>query len=200
MTHKILVVETNAPILEMLHEILTGEGSEVRTTNDGYALHYGSPFHPDLVLMDVLIPEMARQCGQNSPDHTAPTHDIPIILMTAQQRKPHMTQALVIDFVFSNRSILTCCWRKSVAFWSRAGPGKTAVSAKRGHSARAAHANTGVPDTYAGSTVVAFLCAAHRCSRRVKPADTHPSAKLNRRFTPTIPPKIPLYRRSFGAG
>ena len=66
MTYKILVVENDTAILEMLHEILTEEGYEVCMANDGDDLQTGLPFQPDLVLMDVFNPgDGGARMGEN---------------------------------------------------------------------------------------------------------------------------------------
>lgn len=58
-THKVLVVDDEEPILELLRYNLEKAGYEVETARDGHhALDAARSFHPDLVLLDIMMPEM----------------------------------------------------------------------------------------------------------------------------------------------
>lgn len=57
--HKVLVVDDEEPILELLKYNLEKAGYQVETAADGVrALETARRFHPDLVLLDIMMPEM----------------------------------------------------------------------------------------------------------------------------------------------
>ena len=100
MAHKILVVDDDL-ILEMLSDVLTEEGYEVRTSVDGKAVQDAPAFQPDMILMDVMMPQMnGIEVSQHLKRNSATTH-IPIILMTAVgQPPPRLAQAVVNGILF----------------------------------------------------------------------------------------------------
>lgn len=56
---KILVVDDEEPILELLKYNLEKEGYDVRAASDGtQAVETAKKFHPDLVLLDIMMPKM----------------------------------------------------------------------------------------------------------------------------------------------
>lgn len=56
---KVLVVDDEEPILELLKYNLEKEGYSVETANDGLkAVEMAKKFHPDLVLLDIMMPVM----------------------------------------------------------------------------------------------------------------------------------------------
>ncbi|MBK5279639.1 MAG: response regulator transcription factor [Bacteroidia bacterium] len=58
-SQKILVVDDEEPILELLKYNLEKEGYEVRVAADGQAgVEIAKKFHPDLVLLDIMMPKM----------------------------------------------------------------------------------------------------------------------------------------------
>src|SRR3569832_219646 len=58
-THKVLVVDDEEPILELLKYNLEKSGYEVRTASDGMkAIDIAKKFLPDLVLLDIMMPKM----------------------------------------------------------------------------------------------------------------------------------------------
>jgi two-component system alkaline phosphatase synthesis response regulator PhoP len=58
-THKVLVVDDEEPILELLKYNLEKSGYEVRTAIDGMkAIEIAKKFIPDLVLLDIMMPKM----------------------------------------------------------------------------------------------------------------------------------------------
>jgi two-component system, OmpR family, alkaline phosphatase synthesis response regulator PhoP len=57
--HKVLVVDDEEPILELLKYNLEKEGYDVKTANDGVkAVEIARKFVPDLVLLDIMMPKM----------------------------------------------------------------------------------------------------------------------------------------------
>lgn len=58
-SQKVLVVDDEEPILELLKYNLEKQGYEVKTAIDGQvAVDIAKKFHPDLVLLDIMMPKM----------------------------------------------------------------------------------------------------------------------------------------------
>ena len=58
-SHKVLVVDDEEPILELLKYNLEKGGYDVRTASDGFlAVEKAKKFIPDLVLLDIMMPKM----------------------------------------------------------------------------------------------------------------------------------------------
>jgi two-component system alkaline phosphatase synthesis response regulator PhoP len=58
-SQKVLVVDDEEPILELLKYNLEKQGYEVKTASNGQiALEVAKKFHPDLVLLDIMMPKM----------------------------------------------------------------------------------------------------------------------------------------------
>jgi CheY-like chemotaxis protein len=80
---RVLIVEDEAEVAEMVAELLGQEGFEPRRTSGEAALEDALRFHPDVVLLDLMMPgvdgmEVARRLQAN-----VATRALPIILMTA---------------------------------------------------------------------------------------------------------------------
>jgi two-component system, OmpR family, alkaline phosphatase synthesis response regulator PhoP len=58
-SQKVLVVDDEEPILELLKYNLEKQGYEVKTASDGFTgVDIARRFHPDLVLLDIMMPKM----------------------------------------------------------------------------------------------------------------------------------------------
>jgi two-component system alkaline phosphatase synthesis response regulator PhoP len=58
-SQKVLVVDDEEPILELLKYNLEKQGYDVKTATDGQvAVDIARKFHPDLVLLDIMMPKM----------------------------------------------------------------------------------------------------------------------------------------------
>ncbi len=85
MTKKILIVEDNIDLIHVLGLALELEGYEIIRATDGkQALNMAASKLPDLILLDLSLPDMdglevARQTRQNSK-----THSIPILATTGR--------------------------------------------------------------------------------------------------------------------
>lgn len=82
---RILVIDDYPAILGLLQLTLTTAGHEVVTASDGVSgLALAERVHPDLVLVDVDMPEMdgVAVCGGLKRDPG--TRDIPVLLMTGR--------------------------------------------------------------------------------------------------------------------
>src|SRR5512136_1503692 len=82
----ILVVDDTAFNLTLLSKILSKAGYKVRTApNGGLALTRVELEKPDLILLDIMMPEISgyEVCSQLKA--SAPTRDIPVIFLSALQ-------------------------------------------------------------------------------------------------------------------
>jgi two-component system phosphate regulon response regulator PhoB len=82
--HRILVVEDNAAIVEVLELLLKDTGYEVLTTTDGHSVErLMQEWQPDVVLLDLLLPGLQGEViCQQIKSHTTLKH-IPLVLMSA---------------------------------------------------------------------------------------------------------------------
>jgi putative two-component system response regulator len=82
---RILVVDDNSSISGLLHQLLTGEGYEVRTASDGVeALACVASYKPDLLLLDLSMPRLNGDevCKRLKSDPA--TRLTQVIMVTAQ--------------------------------------------------------------------------------------------------------------------
>lgn len=110
MPKKILVVDDEKPISDIIKFNLTKEGFEVETAYDGEeAVEKVESYDPDLMILDLMLPkkdglEVAREVRQ--------THDMPIIMVTAKDTEIDKVLGLEMgadDYVtkpFSNRELV----------------------------------------------------------------------------------------------
>ncbi|MFD1393321.1 response regulator YycF [Lacticaseibacillus jixianensis] len=110
MAKKILVVDDEKPILDIVKFNLNKEGYDVVTAEDGEeALAKVSEEEPDLIILDLMLPkidglEVARQVRKD--------HDTPIIMLTAKDSEIDKVLGLEMgadDYVtkpFSNRELV----------------------------------------------------------------------------------------------
>ena len=110
MPKKILVVDDEKPISDIIKFNLTKEGFDVETAYDGEeAVEKVEEYNPDLMILDLMLPkkdglEVAREVRQ--------THDMPIIMVTAKGGEIDKVLGLEMgadDYVtkpFSNRELV----------------------------------------------------------------------------------------------
>ena len=110
MAKKILVVDDEKPISDIIKFNLTKEGFDVDTAYDGEeAVKKVEEYDPDLMILDLMLPkkdglEVAREVRQ--------THDMPIIMVTAKDTEIDKVLGLEMgadDYVtkpFSNRELV----------------------------------------------------------------------------------------------
>ena len=85
---KILVVDDEMDILEIIRHALNKEGFEVHIAANGFqALEQTRKIKPDLILMDVMMPVMdgMEACRQLKED--SETQNIPIVFLTARSEE-----------------------------------------------------------------------------------------------------------------
>lgn len=82
-TTRVLVVEDNAAIIDVLQLLLKGAGYEVATTTDGHSIELLMyEWQPDVVLLDLLLPGLdGGTICQQIKLHSILRH-IPLVLMS----------------------------------------------------------------------------------------------------------------------
>ena len=91
----ILVVDDHAENVDLLHELLTTSGYEVFTAYDGKeALREAHEKIPDLILLDIMMPEMDGYQVCEVLRAKEKTKDIPIIFVTAKSEVEDWTHAI----------------------------------------------------------------------------------------------------------
>ncbi len=80
----ILIVDDNEQNLELIQAYLEGLGCTIRTAADGHeAVRAVEEAHPDIILLDVMMPRMSgfQACQRIKSDPKS--RDIPIVMVTA---------------------------------------------------------------------------------------------------------------------
>jgi DNA-binding response OmpR family regulator len=87
MPKRILVIDDDEDLLEILNIIFQDEGFEVILSNTGEAVDHLSVIHPDLVLADVRIASSGRNggdiCSRIKAEHK--DEKLPVILLSAEE-------------------------------------------------------------------------------------------------------------------
>jgi len=102
-TNRILVVDDTPPNLQMLSSTLRDEGYQVSVATSGrQALELVGRLRPDLILLDVMMPEMDgfETCRRLKASHAA--NDIPVIFLTARTETADIIQGFelgAVDYV-----------------------------------------------------------------------------------------------------
>lgn len=88
MSKKILIVDDEENIVEMLKLRLESAGFEVITASDGHeGLERARSERPDLILMDVMMPKMDGYQACRMLKFDDQFKDIPIIMLTARAQE-----------------------------------------------------------------------------------------------------------------
>ena len=92
---KLLIVEDDIANRDMLSRRLIRRGFEVVGAADGLqAVELAHSEHPDLILMDISLPELDGLDATRQIRASAETHQIPIIALTAHAFKEDREQCL----------------------------------------------------------------------------------------------------------
>ena len=92
---RVLVAEDEADIRELLVDILADAGYEVIGVDDGRkALDTARSLHPDIVLLDVMMPAMDGFEVLASLKAEAETASVPVIMVTAKAQKQDQAEAM----------------------------------------------------------------------------------------------------------
>ncbi len=85
MKKKILIVEDNPDLIDILHLQLKNQGYDtVQAMNGKQAVDMATAQLPDLILMDIMMPEMNGLQATRLIRQNPKTHSIPILAMTAK--------------------------------------------------------------------------------------------------------------------
>jgi putative two-component system response regulator len=91
----VLVVDDYVENVELLEELLTSSGYEVTTASDGdEALLRVKESHPDLILLDIMMPKMDGYQVCEALRAKDDTKEIPIIFVTAKTEVKDWTHAI----------------------------------------------------------------------------------------------------------
>jgi CheY-like chemotaxis protein len=95
MPHRVLVVEDEPENRLLLGVVLTSEGYEVVEAEDGPAALAAARQHPpDLVLLDVMMPEMNGYAVLEALRADTSTRSIPVIMLTALAQRGDVERAV----------------------------------------------------------------------------------------------------------
>lgn len=84
MAYKVLVVDDDPSFLDLMQALLTGEGYEVATCRQSQAaLHQVETFHPQVITLDLRMPEPSGWQVLETLKHDPATSDIPVIVVSA---------------------------------------------------------------------------------------------------------------------
>ncbi|MCR8847711.1 response regulator transcription factor [Rossellomorea sp. SC111] len=110
MAGKVLIVDDEENIVDVCSRYLVREGYEVSAAINGKeALQQYDAFHPDIVILDIMMPEMD---GWKVAEKIREDHDTPIIMLTALGQEKDRIYGLTLgadDYItkpFSPRELL----------------------------------------------------------------------------------------------
>ena len=84
MSKKVLIVEDNELNMKLFHDLLDSQGYETLQTREGLqALALARAHHPDLILMDIQLPEISGLEVTNWLKDDEELNHIPVIAVTA---------------------------------------------------------------------------------------------------------------------
>ena len=82
---KVLVVEDNELNMKLFHDLLDAHGYNILQTKDGMeALDIAREHHPDLILMDIVMPGMNGYQATRTLTNDPSTSAIPIVMVTSK--------------------------------------------------------------------------------------------------------------------
>lgn len=92
---KILIIEDNADIAELLKDLLTKEKFEAAICYDGLqGTEFAHKFKPDLILLDLMLPAGGGFYVLDRVKLSKHTKTIPIVVLTASKDTTHRNKAL----------------------------------------------------------------------------------------------------------
>ncbi|MFC1852396.1 response regulator transcription factor [candidate division CSSED10-310 bacterium] len=95
MTKTVLVVEDDKNIQELLRLAMYNEGYEVIIVNNGFeALAYLEKQQPDLLITDIMMPELDGIKLMKALQFREETKDIPLIIVSAKDSVPDILKGL----------------------------------------------------------------------------------------------------------
>jgi CheY-like chemotaxis protein len=80
----VLIIDDDASIRSVIAEVLLEEGFRVEDAGDGATgLALAQQHHPDVVLLDIALPQRSGLEVMRALKEAAPTRDIPIVIVSA---------------------------------------------------------------------------------------------------------------------
>ncbi|MEJ7837910.1 MAG: response regulator [Thermomicrobiales bacterium] len=102
MTRRILIVEDQADVAQLIDVVLKGEGYSVAIAKDGaQGLMLARDWNPDLILMDIMLPGVDGGALIERLRQEPETADLPIIAMSASRTLRDRTAELQADALLS---------------------------------------------------------------------------------------------------
>ena len=116
---KILVVDDDPSIIKLLEKILSSAGFEVAAAYDGLdAMVQVKNHQPDLIVLDIMMPEINGYDVCRNLKFDSPYKDIPIIILTSRNQEidPRIGQMMGIDYMQKpvNRAALLSLVKKAL--------------------------------------------------------------------------------------
>ena len=99
---KVLVVDDDRAIVKLLESILSKEGYEVVTAEDGLkAMDQVKTHRPQLIVLDIMMPELNGYDVCRNLKFDSPYKDIPILLITSRDQEidPRIGQMMGINYL-----------------------------------------------------------------------------------------------------
>ena len=95
MAKTVLIVEDNELNMKLFRDLLEAHGYQTSGTSNGFeALELVRSLRPDLILMDMRLPDMDGWMAAQTIKADEPTRDIPIIALTAHAMEGDRETAL----------------------------------------------------------------------------------------------------------
>jgi DNA-binding response OmpR family regulator len=92
---KILCVDDEPAIRELLHRVLADEGYDVITAGDGReALQAVAQHPPDLILLDIMMPNLNGMETCRRLREQPATHNIRVIILTAYDQRDRLEESI----------------------------------------------------------------------------------------------------------
>ncbi len=92
---RILVVEDEEAILEVVSQAMKRHGFEVSTANNGdSALEMAYSLHPDIIILDIMLPKMDGWEVCRRLKREDETRNIPLIMLTARREERDVVEGL----------------------------------------------------------------------------------------------------------
>ena len=99
---KVLVVDDDPMVIKMLEKILSNQGFEVAVASDGLeAMVQVKKHHPQLIVLDIMMPEINGYDVCRNLKFDSPYKDIPILLLTSRDQEidPRIGQMMGINYL-----------------------------------------------------------------------------------------------------
>ncbi len=116
---KILVVDDDQTIVKVIKNILEGEGFDVAIAYDGIdALVQVKEYKPDLIVLDIMMPELNGYDVCHKIKFDSPYKNVPIIIITSRDQEidPRIGQMMGIGYLQKplNREVFLALIKKNL--------------------------------------------------------------------------------------